>query len=449
MTVPDAWLSELGEFLRIPSVSADPAFAADVAVAGEWVCEFVRNAGGTCELVPTSRHPLVVGEVPASEAYRGSRVPTVLVYGHYDVQPPGAEEAWDSPPFAPEVRDGWLYARGAADDKGNLYLLLKAVESLAREGTLPVDVRVVCDGEEEVIGTSVVEFLESDERGADACIIYDGAMPRRGLPFFFVGTRGLVYYHLTVTTGTHDLHSGFYGGAALNATHVLAAIVSAAVARADELAVGAVPPTDEEVKAWGDLDPGHAVLAAQGAAPADDDAASDFYRRTLAAPAVDVHGLAGGEPELMKTVLPARAEANVSVRLAPGQDVEEVAAIFERLVMEAAPAGARVDLGRRSSSPAGLVDVTAAPVRLALDAFQEVLGRRPILVRCGGTLPIIPALAAKGIPVVHTGFDVPEGNVHAPNERLLLVYVPLGVEAARRTLVAFGGLPVVASTDLA
>ena len=271
-------------------------------------------------------------------------------------------------------------------------------------------------------------------------MIYDGAMPRRGLPFFFVGTRGLVYYHVAVTTGAHDLHSGFYGGAAMNATHVLIELLSAVSSTPQLLRAGAVPPTEEEVEAWAELDPGAAVLADQGATPADSAAAEEFYARTLAAPAVDVHGLKGGEPDLQKTVLPVMAEANVSIRLAPGQEVEEVATAFERLIGDATPEGANVKLTRRSSSPAGLVDPGAVPIRIALDAFEEALGRRPVLIRCGGTLPIVPALVAKGIPVVHTGFDVPEGNVHAPNERLLLEYMPLGFEAARRTLVAFADL---------
>ena len=441
MSVPGSWLAELDEFLRIPSISADDAFAGDISAAGEWVCDFVRRAGGTCELVPTNRHPLAVGEIPASAPFRNGRGPTVLLYGHFDVQPPGADEDWESPPFEPETRDGWLYGRGAADDKGNLFLLLKAVELLAREDALPVTVRIACDGEEEVIGTSIVEFLEEDERGADACVIYDGAMPRRGLPFFFVGTRGLVYYHLRVETGTHDLHSGFYGGAALNATHVLLQTLSAVATTPEALRVGSAPPTEDEVAAWRELDPGAEVLAGQGATPADSTAAAEFYQRTLTAPAVDINGLKGGEAELQKTVLPVEAEANVSIRLAPGQDVETTAAVFEDLLRSAAPAGARLELERRSSSPAGLVPTDVAAIRIALDTFEQTLGRRPLLVRCGGTLPIVPALVAKGIPVVHTGFDVPEGNVHAPNERLLLEYIPLGVDAARATLTAFQALP--------
>jgi acetylornithine deacetylase/succinyl-diaminopimelate desuccinylase-like protein len=440
VSVPETWLAELDEFLRIPSISADDAFAADIEAAAEWVCRFVRRAGGTCELLRTGRHPLAVGEIAASSACRKGRVPTVLVYGHFDVQPPGAEADWVSPAFEPEVRDGWLYGRGAADDKGNLYLLLKAVEALAREGALPVDVRILCDGEEEVVGTSAVEFLEADERGADACVIFDGAMPRRDVPFFFVGTRGLLFYRLAVTTGRQDLHSGFYGGAAMNANHVLVQVCAAVSATAEPLQEGAVPPTAEEREAWAELDPGAAVLDGQGATPADEAAAAEFYERTLAAAAIDVNGLKGGEPDLQKTVLPVEAFANISIRLAPGQEVERIAAAFERLVEEAVPAGAKVELVRRSSSPAGLVQADAPPIRLALDAFEAALGRRPVLVRCGGTLPIVPALVGKGIPVVHTGFDVPEGNVHAPNERLLLEYVPLGFDAARRTLVAFVGL---------
>ena len=360
MSVPETWLAELDTFLRIPSISADDAFAADIAAAAEWVCEFVRRSGGACELVETKRHPLAVGEVSASPRFRTGRVPTVLVYGHFDVQPPGAEADWSSPPFEPQVRDGWLYGRGAADDKGNLYLLLKAVEALAQDGALPVNVRIACDGEEEVLGTSIVEFLEADDRGADVCVIYDGAMPRRGLPFFFVGTRGLIYYHLTVRTGAHDLHSGFYGGAAMNATHVLVDLLSAVSATPEPLRAGAVPPTVEEVEAWAELDPGAAVLAGQDAVPADESAADAFYERTLAAPAVDVNGLKGGEPDLIKTVLPARAEANVSIRLAPGQDIDTVAAAFERLLADATPAGARLELTRRSSSPPGLVDSVGA-----------------------------------------------------------------------------------------
>ena len=437
-TPPQAWLDELFDFLRIPSVSADPTHGADVRRAAEWVCDFVRRAGGECELVPADPHPLAVGELRASG---NGDAPTVLLYGHFDVQPPDPLESWQSPPFEPEVRDGWIYARGAADDKGNLFLLLKAAELLAAEGRLPVNVRVACDGEEETGGHSIVDFLAADERGADACVIFDGPMPKVDVPAFEVGTRGLVYFHVRARTGARDLHSGLYGGAALNAVHVLMQAFEAVAAIPDELRAGTASPTDDELGAWRELEPGADVLAGQGARPKDDSAAEEFYLRTFASPAVDVNGIVGGEPELQKTVLPVEAHGNVSIRLAPGQDVDEIAEAFERLLRDAVPSAAELEVERWSSSPAGLVQPDAPAVELALDAFEHALGRRPLLLRSGGTLPIVPALVDKGIPTILSGFDVPEGNTHSPNERLLLRYVPLGVAAAQETLVAFAGLP--------
>jgi acetylornithine deacetylase/succinyl-diaminopimelate desuccinylase-like protein len=435
---PDkAWLDELFEWLRIPSVSADPAHSDDVARAGEWVCEFVRRAGGEAELVPTEAHPLAVGEIRAST---NADAPTVLVYGHFDVQPPAPLGAWESPPFEPEIRDGWIYARGAADDKGNLYLLLKAVEVLAQAGELPVNVRVACDGEEEIGGHSIVDFLARDERGADACVIFDGPMAKRDVPALYLATRGLAYFHVRARTGERDLHSGLYGGAALNAIHALMKSLAAVAAVPPDLRAGTAPPTPEELAAWRELDPGEDVLAAQGARPADDDAAAEFYERTFAEPAVDVHGIAAGEPHLQKTVLPVLAEANVSIRLAPGQDADEIGAAFERLLREAAPAGAEIEVERWSSAPAGLVSPDAPAVLVAQEAFERVLGKRPLLVRSGGTLPIVPALADRGIPLVLSGFDVPEGNIHSPNERFLEQYVELGVATARELFLGLGKL---------
>jgi acetylornithine deacetylase/succinyl-diaminopimelate desuccinylase-like protein len=434
---PQEWLDELFEFLRIPSVSADPARAGDVHRAAEWVCEFVTNAGGECELVPAEPQPLAVGEIRAST---NGEAPTVLLYGHFDVQPADPLGSWDSPPFEPEVRGGWIYGRGAADDKGNLFLLLKAAELLAAEGRLPVNVRVACDGEEETGGHSIVDFLAADERGADACVIFDGPMPKVDVPAFEVGTRGLIYFHVRARTGARDLHSGLYGGAALNAVHVLMQAFAAVAAVPKELRAGTAAPTDDELAAWQELEPGADVLADQGARPLDEHAAEEFYLRTFASPAVDVNGIAGGESELQKTVLPVEAHGNVSIRLAPGQDVDEIAETFERLLREAVPAEAELEVERWSSSPAGLVPPESAAVKLAQDAFERALGRRPLLLRSGGTLPIVPALVDKGIPTILSGFDVPEGNIHSPNERLLLRYVPLGVAAAQEMLLAFAGL---------
>ena len=403
------------------------------------MCEFVRGAGGEAELVDTDRHPLAVGEIRASSG--ADEAPTVLLYGHFDVQPPAPLDLWESDPFEPEVRDGYLYARGAVDDKGNSYLVLKAARLLAEEGALPVNIRVAFDGEEEIGGDSIVHFLAADERGADACIIFDSGMPREDTPAFDLGTRGLVYFHVSLRAGERDLHSGVFGGAALNGVHALMQSLEAVVAVPEELRAGVVPPTEEEMDSWRELAPGATVLANAGATPMDAEAAEAFYQRTLAGPAVDVNGLTGGEPVLQKTVLPVFAEANVSIRLAPGQDVEEISTAFERLLRDAAPEGAQLEIERRSSAPAGLIPPDAPAVRLGLDAFERVVGRRPLLLRSGGTIPIVPALADRGIATILSGFALPNANMHSPNERLLARYVPLGVEAARETLVALGNLP--------
>jgi acetylornithine deacetylase/succinyl-diaminopimelate desuccinylase-like protein len=433
-----ASLDELYEYLRIPSVSADPAHAGDVRAAGEWVCDFVRRAGGDAELVETSTHPLAVGEVRATAG--AGAAPTVLLYGHFDVQPAGPLELWDSDPFEPEVRDGWIYARGAADDKGNNYLLLKATETLAREGRLPVNVRIVFDGEEETGGNQVVRFLAADERGADAALVFDAHMVREDVPAFYVGTRGVVYLHVTARTGERDLHSGVFGGAALNAVHALMRALAATVPTPDELRAGTIEPTADELASWEEAEPGGRVLSAAGARPADPAAEVEFYRRTLAGAAVDVNGIHGGEPELQKTVLPVEAHANVSIRLAPGQDEVEIGARLESLLRRAVPVGTELAVERWASSPAGLVMPDARAVRLARDAFERAVGTRPLLLRSGGTLPIVPALADKAIPTILTGFDVPEGNIHSPNERFLERYVPLGIATACETLLALGGL---------
>jgi acetylornithine deacetylase/succinyl-diaminopimelate desuccinylase-like protein len=442
LPVADAWLAELGSFLRIPSVSADPARREDVLTAGAWVRDFVARSGGGAELVDWRGQPLVVGEIPAS--HHPAEAVTVLCYGHFDVQPPDPLDAWTSPPFEPTVRDGWLYARGAADDKGQLYLLLKAAQELALAGELPANVRVVCDGEEETIGTSIVEFLEADERGADAAVVFDSGFHRRGVPVFNVATRGLCYYHLRVTTGSRDLHSGRFGGAAANAAHALLAAAAGVQPREgrlpEPLRAGLVEPSAAELADWRALQPGGEVLAGQRARPADAWAEEEFYLRTWAEPAVDLHGLAGGSPRLQKTIVPGTAEANISIRLAPGQDVEQIGAEFERLLRASAPAGATVELTRLAASPPGWIDPDSPVVRLGLEAFERALGVRPVLVRGGGTLPIVPALVAKGIPTILTGFDLPEGNAHAPDERFSLELLPLGMAAARELFLALGRL---------
>ena len=436
------WFDELGELLAIPSVSADPAHAGDVKRAAEWLAAFIGGAGGSAEVRETSTQPLILGDLPASNR----SAPTVLVYGHVDVQPPDPLELWESDPFALEQRGEWLYGRGIVDDKGQLYMLARAAADLAAAGELPVNVRFACDSEEETGGHQIVDFLAADERGADAALIFDSGMTTRGVPEFAVAVRGLVYFHVTVSTGGRDLHSGVFGSAALNATHALMEILSAVRAQdgrlGEPLRAGIVPPSDEERAAWAELVPGEQMLADADARPVDPRAAEEFYLRTTAEPSLEVNGIVGGSPTLQKTVLPVQADANLSIRLAPGQDVEEIARSLEQLLRTAAPEGAELDLQRLSSAPPGLVQPDAPAVQLAQDAFEHTMGRRPLLVRSGGTLPIVPALVDKGIPTIVTGFATPESSIHSPNERLLAEYLPLGIETAKelyRGLAALGG----------
>ncbi len=436
------WFDELAELLRIPSVSADAAHQPDVRRAGEWVCALIRGAGGAAELVDFDGQPLAVGEIRASTAAEAAR--TVLCYGHFDVQPPDPLELWESEPFEPEIRGEYLYGRGVADDKGQLYLMLAAARELAAAGTLPVNVRFICDGEEETGGQSVLGYLAQDDRGADAAVIFDSGMIARDVPAFNIATRGLVYLHVTLRTGERDLHSGHYGGAALNAVTALCELLASVTARdgrlAEPLRAGIIAPTAEELEGWAALPAGADELSLAGVAPSDSSAAHDYYLRTFAEPALDVNGIVGGSPTLEKTVLPVKAEANVSIRLAPGQNPEAIAAVFTEMLRAGTPEGASLDIELMSRADPGIVDPGSRAVALGQDAFERALGTRPLLTRSGGTLPIVAALSGHGIPTIITGFSLPDANIHSPNERLLVEYVEQGIAAARALFEDFARL---------
>ncbi|HJQ74293.1 MAG TPA: M20/M25/M40 family metallo-hydrolase, partial [Gaiellaceae bacterium] len=246
----DAARAELAELISIPSVSADAAHREDVKRAGEWVCEFVRRIGGTAQLTPFGEKELALGEIPASTDPENA--PTVLCYGHFDVQPPAPLDQWESDPFELTIRDEWAYARGVTDDKGQVWILLRAAQQLAEAGALPVNLRFGCDGEEEIGGQTIVDWLKVDDRNTDAAIIFDGGMLRRDVPVFDLATRGLIAFDVKVRTGERDLHSGMYGGAALNAIHVLMRCFGAVLADEDgllpePLRAGIATPTSEEV----------------------------------------------------------------------------------------------------------------------------------------------------------------------------------------------------------
>jgi acetylornithine deacetylase/succinyl-diaminopimelate desuccinylase-like protein len=435
-SLPDGSLEELSELLAIPSISADPAHAGDVRAAAGWIADKVRRLGGEAEIREDGR--LLVGEIAGPPG-----APTVLVYGHYDVQPPDPLELWESDPFAAEIRGEWLYARGVADDKGQLWMQLKAIESLVEKGALPVSVRIVCDGEEETGGDAIVRFLDGDAGPADACVVFDGWMKRRNRPELVVATRGLIALDLDVQTGERDLHSGHYGGTALNAIHALAQALTALLpcnGRLPEpLRAGVTAPTEEELADWRELPPGEEELGRVGAVPLDPGAAEEFYVRAFVEPSIDVTGILGGKPGLRNTTLVSRASAGVTIRVAPGQDAEALAAAAEQLVRDALPAGARLDVRGEWTPPAVLPRDTEA-LRVAREAFGRVFGTAPLVVRAGGTLPVVAALARRRIPTVMAGLALPDSHTHSPNERMLVETFPLGVAAARETYLALGRL---------
>ena len=443
MLVEQAWLDELAEFLRIPSVSADSAHRDDVGRAAEWVADFVKRAGGEAEVLPTDKMPLVVGDIPASNGARDA--PTVLVYGHFDVQPPAPLDLWESDPFQLEIRGEWAYGRGISDDKGNLWLLLRAAADLAADGALPVNLRIACDGEEEIGGQSIVNWLGEDSRGGDACVIFDGGFAERGIPAFGIGTRGLIAFDIDVRTGERDLHSGLYGNAALNAIHALMQTLGGILPRdgrlPEPLREGVKEPSGEERAAWEQLRDGETILREAGAKPYDERGADEYHLRTTAEPSVDVNGILGGKPGLRNTTLPVYAEANFTIRLAPGQRVEPIARAAEKLLREAAPSYADVTIKQDDSADPALFAPDLPAIKLAQDAFEEVIGVRPLLLRSGGTLPIMPALAEKEMPTILAGFGLEESNIHSPNERFLVEYFPLGVETAKRLFQKLADLP--------
>lgn len=436
MTLPSEWLDDLGDFLAIPSVSADPAHAADVQRAADWVAERVRGLGGSAETLEDGK--LVVGEVPGPP-----NAPTVLVYGHYDVQPPAPLGLWESDPFSKHVRGEWLYARGVADDKGQLWMQLKAIEELVAEGLLPVTFRIACDGEEETGGDAIIRFLATDQP-VDACVVLDGWMKTRATPEFVVATRGLVALDVEVRTGERDLHSGHYGGTAANAIHALSQALTALFpvdGRLPEpLRAGVTAPHADEVDGWRDLPPGADELARVGAVPLDPRAAEEFYERVFVEPSLDVTGILGGKPGLRNTTLVSQASAGITIRVAPGQDGEEIARAAEALLRDALPAGATLDVTAVDVTPPAVLPRDTPVLDVARDAFASVFGKRPLIVRVGGTLPITAALAARGIPTVMAGLALPDSHTHSPNERMLLETFPLGVAAAKETYRRIGSL---------
>ena len=420
---------ELEDWLRIPSVSTGGGDAEALGRACDWVLERIEGAGGAAErVVVNGSHPMAVGELRAASP----DAPTVLSYGHYDVQDPGPADAWQSPPFEPTERDGRLYARGAADDKGNFLPLLHVACELARAGELPVNVRFLVEGEEEVGSESILRYLRDEPPQVDAAIVFDSLMADDQTPAINTGARGLVQGPVEVRTGRRDLHSGLYGGAVLNATHVLMDVLREVVPGPDgrvrdELRAGTAAPGEAERESWRRLPSGAETIAEAGANEVTPGAADEFWERTGAATSVDVNMLSSGEP---RTVIPSVARAQLSVRLAPGQTAREVAAEAERLLRAAVPDGAELSIELDRADPA-LFDVSAPALKLAAGAFERACGTPPAFVRLGGTLPLLAVLADQGVPTIVSGFALGADAFHAPNESYRLESLRLGELTAR------------------
>ncbi len=430
----DAFLAQLYELLRIESVSSDGAHPDQLRAAAAWIADLI---GGDATVTAEHGNPLVDGLIPASRA----GAPTVIAYGHYDVQAPGPRDLWDSDPFEPEVRDGWIHGRGVTDDKGNFFAVLRAALDLAAAGELGVNVRVLADGEEEIGGHSVIHHLATVEGDFGAAVIFDGGMVDGQRPAITTGLRGLAGAQLRLRTGRRELHSGMYGGAAANAVHDLHRVLARLIDLPEAFSAGIAPVTDSERSAWTQLPDGDALLREAGAIPADPAAGSEFYERTGARPSLTVHSVGAGDPDLHKTSIQQEARASVSLRLAPGQDAEAMSALFERTLREACPAGATLDVEMWPPAQPAWMDPEQPVLRLGFDAIERATGVRPLAVRSGGTIPVAAAFAGRGIPTILSGFGTDDDNIHSPNERMELRRLDWAYASAREI---FRALPEIA-----
>jgi acetylornithine deacetylase/succinyl-diaminopimelate desuccinylase-like protein len=432
-------LEDLVAWLSIPSVSTGVPDEAALTAAAQWAVDRIRRSGGTAGLVRVGAgNPLAVGELRAVDA----NAPTVLLYGHYDVQSVGDPAAWTSPAFAPEVRDGRLYARGAADDKGNFLPLLHAACELAEEGRLPVHVRVLVEGEEESDGSAVEEWLAADERGADCAIVFDSNAEDADTAAITVGLRGLIEVDLRIRTATRDLHSGD-GGPLLNAAHVLHRVLAAVLPDdegrlSDELRSGRIVPTEAERAGWARLKPPADIVSSIGGRWLGGRPLEDFYERTWADASLDVNAISLGEP---RTIIPSTAYARLTMRLAPGQDSQAIWATLHGSLEGALPVGAEMTATANSLSDGAYLDGTTPALLLAARALERATGRPPVLSRSGGSIPIVGQLASRGIPVIVSGFGSDADDVHSPNESYSVRALELNHQASRELLLAMGELP--------
>lgn len=432
--------AELFEFLRIPSVSAHDEHRADMAAAADWLAAALRTAGLSAAVHPTAGHPIVVGEWRQA----GADAPAVLVYGHYDVQPPEPIESWESPPFAPAIRDGRIYARGASDDKGQLFLHVSAMAAhLATRGTLPVNVTLLAEGEEEVGGDNLAAFItrHAERLRCDAVVISDTEMFAPGLPSIISSLRGIAYFQIDVRGPAADLHSGIFGGAVVNPAAALARILAGFHDPAGRIAI---PGFYDRVREWpAELRRQIAALPfveedlrrRAGAPALGGEAGYSALERLWTRPTCEVNGLRSGYTGAgAKTVIPATAMAKVSCRLVADQDPEEIHRLFSSHVERMTPPGVRAEVAYLDGARAWRANLDAPVFGAARRAVAAVFGRQPVITGGGGSIPVVGdfqrLLGAP--PVLLLGFGLPGGNAHAPNEWLSLDSFERGMRTIAR-----------------
>jgi acetylornithine deacetylase/succinyl-diaminopimelate desuccinylase-like protein len=436
-------LNRLIEFLRIPSISTTAEHRVDIQHAADWLVTRMHDIGFTrADAMSTPGQPVVYAEWLGA----GSGAPTMLIYGHYDVQPTDPDEEWNTPPFEPTIRDNKLYARGASDNKGQHYVHLAAAEAFFRaSGAPPINLKLVLEGEEEVGSPSLDQFIQqnADMLACDLALISDTDMQDAHTPTIVYGVRGLAYMEVEVQGPQHDLHSGGYGGVAHNPLQVLVEILAALHDDQGRVAIPGFydkvrPLTAEEREGFRSIPFDEEKLRREMGVPTIWSGERGYtpLERIGARPTLEIHGIRGGfVAEGQKTVIPARVAAKVSMRLVPDQDPLEIARLLERHVHELAPSTVQVKTRLMSHSEAAVIERDTPAMQCALQAYRQGFGAEPIFIRSGGTLPIVPQLKnVLQVPIIMMGFGLPDDNLHAPNEKFNLDHFYRGIETSIRLM---------------
>ncbi|HTI13953.1 MAG TPA: dipeptidase [Dictyobacter sp.] len=438
------FLADLQQWLRIPSISTLSEHKDDVQRAAQYAVDQLQNIGMENARLIHARengHPLVYGEW-----LKASGKPTLLIYGHYDVQPVDPIELWDTPPFEPDVRNGNIYARGSADDKGQVMVILKALETLMSvNGSLPINVKVLLEGEEEAGGETIEQYIRAtpESLSCDAAFICDTHMPAEDIPALIIGLRGVIYTEIEVRGAKQDLHSGTYGGVAPNPLHALTIILSRLKDEDGHINIPGLydklrPASAQERDFW-EKDPLHineAYMREMGVKQLSGEIEYPPIERASARPTFEIHGISGGfTGEGAKTVIPAVAKAKVSLRLPPDIKSAEVFDLLVAAVTAVAPADISFNITNIHGGEGVLIEPDSAPIQAAASALETVYGKPPVFLREGGSIPIAALFnEVLQVPSVLMGFGLPDDNLHAPNEKYSLKQFYNGIRTVTQFL---------------